>query len=159
MGPWDAFTQGFGNSFGQALDARNKKKMMAQEQEQLMARLQEQSRLEAQTPTPEMKLMQMYQRNPQGFADFRRSLDPGFATDQAYKMGQLGVAQGNLNLDQQKQQWLMTQPKSQEPTPVMKNYEFLIKSGVDKDKALELLFKPDMMAQVIEALKGVPTIK
>lgn len=153
MGPWDAFTQGFGNAFAQAYETKNRKKMMEQEQANRLALLQAQSRLENEALTPEMKLMRMYQQNPQGFSAYRQALDPGFATDQTYKLGMLGVQQGQLGTEQAYKKWLMSNPPKSDAPSQQRNFQFLMGlPGMTQEKALQMVFRPDLMQQFLSTL-------
>lgn len=152
MGPWDAFTQGFGNAFAQAYETKNRKKMMEQEQANRLALLQAQSRLENEALTPEMKLMRMYQQNPGGFSAYRQALDPGLATDQTYKLGMLGVQQGQLGLDQKKLD-ILSRKNPEGITNQQKNFQFLMNiPGMTQEKALQMVFRPDLMQQFLSTL-------
>lgn len=158
MGPWDAFTQGFGNAFAQAYETKNRKKMMEQEQANRLALLQAQSRLENEALTPEMKLMRMYQQNPQGFSAYRQALDPSLATDQAYKLGMLGVHQGQLGLEKDYKTWQMNNPPKRDLPPQQRNFQFLMSlPGMTQEKALQMVFRPDLMQQFLSTLGSSPS--
>lgn len=155
MGPWDAFTQGFAQSFGSAVDDRRRKQMMQQEQMNRMEQLRLQSQLENEQLTPEMKLVRLYQQNPQAFSSFRQAQDPGFSTDQAYKVAQIqhlanqgALANANFGLDKTKLDWQMNQPKSLDPTNDMKNFQFL--SGLKDEKGKALYSKEELLKMLFQ---------
>lgn len=139
-GPWEGFTQGFTNIFGQILDQKQRQKMMQMENQNRISQIQLASQLQDQELTPEMKLLKVYQQNPEILSNYRKALDPGFETDQMYKKGMLGVQQQNIGLEQQKLNILGQKDSS---TDLMRNIQYLQKilPGKKPEELLDILIK------------------
>lgn len=145
----------FGENIARGLysiaDAKDKKRTMEEEYAQRMKLIQEQSRLQDQELTPEQKLMRMYQGNPQGFTQFRQALDPNAPAEMELKRGALGIQQGNLDLDRQYKNYQM----NNQSTARQRDLQFLMQlPGMTQEKALQYLFRPDMMQQFMQGMMG-----
>lgn len=159
--------ENFGNAIAQGIysiaDAKQKKKDMESEYAQRLKLLQEQQRLEAEAPTAEMKLMRMYQQNPQQFQQFRQAMDPLGPQELALRQGQLGLQQqqfqhnaANQNYANQMDYWKAQRQNWQDqygtgsPTNRQRDFQFLMQMpGMTQEKALQYLYRPDLMSQMM----------
>ncbi len=101
MDPYAFIGQSIADGFYRGQERRDKKNQMQQDYEQRLKLLQEQQRLENEAPTNEMKLMRMYQQNPEAFQGFRMAMDPMAPQEMALKQAQLGLQQQQFGLNQQ----------------------------------------------------------
>ena len=151
MDPWLAVGQSIASGITQGVERRDRKKMMEQEYAQRLRLMQEQQRLENAAPTPEMKLMGIYQQNPQSFQQFRMAMDPMAPQEMALKQAQFGLQQQNLGLERDKFNWTKeTKAPGAGPTSQMQNFQFLMKlPGMTQEKALQYLYRPDLISQMM----------
>jgi hypothetical protein len=133
--PFEAFSDAFNQSMGRERELANKMKM-----------LKYQSNLEAQQPTPEMRLFELFKTDPENFKAYMRAKDP---LDAFYKQGMLNYYMGNLGLEREKMKYMMDQGTNKQ-----RDYNFLIEKGLKPEEAIKLLFKPDMMQQVMQQIFG-----
>lgn len=141
-GPWDGFAAGFGNAFAQALDNRQRQKMLQMEQANKLAQIAYSAQLENQQLTPEQKLYKDFQSNPEFYLNYMKAKDPSFEADQMYKKGMLRIQQGNLAIDQEKLNILKQKPTVPE-TDLMKNIKYLqsVIPGKSPKELLDILLQ------------------
>ncbi len=162
MDPWALFGQQMAEGFYKGKEARDRQKLLQQEALQRMALAKYSSELEAQAPTAEMKLMNLYNQNPQAFGStmsgMKMAMDPMAQQEMALKQ----QAMGNQNYQQQLDYWKLKYGPQynsyyglSEPTSQQRNYDWLMRTpGMNQEKALQLLFRPDLMSQVMGAIMG-----
>jgi hypothetical protein len=105
--PFEAFSDAFNQSMGRERELANKMKM-----------LKYQSNLEAQQPTPEMRLFELFKSDPENFKAYMRAKDP---LDAFYKQGMLNYYMGNLGLEREKMKYMMDQGTNKQ-----RDYNFLM---------------------------------
>lgn len=137
--PFEAFSDAFNQSMGRERELANKMKM-----------LKYQSNLETQQPTAEMRLFELFKTDPENFKAYMRAKDP---LDAFYKQGMLNYYMGNLGLEREKMKYMMDQGTNKQ-----RDYNFLMQQpGMTQEKALQLLFRPDLMQQLLgSGLFGTP---
>lgn len=163
MDPYAFIGQSIAEGFYRGQERRDKKKQMEDEYAQRLKLLQEQQRLEAEAPTAEMKLMRMYQQDPQQFQQFRQAMDPLGPQELALRQGQLGLQRQqfqqqaqNQNYGNQMEYWKAQRQNWQDqygtgsPTNRQRDFQFLMQMpGMTQEKALQYLFRPDLMSQMM----------
>lgn len=136
--PLEAFSEAFNQSMGRERELSNKMKM-----------LKYQSTLEAQQPSPEMRLFDLFKSDPETFKSYMRAKDP---LDAFYKQGMLNYYMGNLGVEKDKLKLL------EQGTGKQRDYGFLMGlPGMTQEKALQFLYRPDLMQQLLgSGLFGAP---
>lgn len=130
--PLEAFSEAFNQSMGRERELSNKMKM-----------LKYQSTLEAQQPTPEMRLFDLFKTDPETFKSYMRAKDP---LDAFYKQGMLNYYMGNLGVEKDKLKLL------EQGTGKQRDYGFLMGlPGMTQEKALQFLYRPDFMQQLMSS--------
>jgi len=147
MANWGAFSEGFNSGFTQAEDRKQKEKQLQQEQLYRLAALKYQQMLDAQTPTPEMKNAMGFGfgTTQEGLQKYRQALDPNAQAEMALK-NQMGA------LENWKARYGMWKDQYGATTGRQKDFQYLMSlPGMSQEKALQYLFRPDMMTQFINS--------
>lgn len=156
MDPYLAIGQSIAGGIEKWKDRRYQQKMMEDEYAQRLRLLNEKQRLEDEAPTAEMKLLRMFQANPQAFTQFRQALDPLGMQELALRQQQFQQQAQNQNYGNQMEYWKAQRQNWQDqygtgsPTSRQRDFQFLMQMpGMTQEKALQYLFRPDLMSQMM----------
>lgn len=152
MANWGAFSQGFASTFNPIftgkMQAKQDQKTREQELQAKLAQMMFGAQLENQALTPEQKLLQTYQSNPDLFNQFQTARDPFKQQELGLQGRGLDIRQQEANTESAYKKFLQETKNPQLGTTRQKDYQFLMAiPGMTSEQALKLLFRPDILSQ------------